>query len=388
VAVVVLAWGVSVEPVSSQDPLVNRFDPEVIAADPGETLIFTFVGPLEQTVIEDPAGTFLFVTEQFSTQPCGVDLTDPNSTTLLPCLLPPFVVPGDTSPQREFPELQGIATRTRLSVTPEEGSGGSGCISRVAGTDPQSDPNNLVFNDLACAPCSTGEALVEVCQACVVCDSTEASAPLDLPEEPTEVPFFEVEVVYDGGGPVVLTRESTFTHGLAIGTLTFVDPPGDFPFSALAALLADVDGPILADANDPNSDLTNVDVGETARITPSGGIDTDGDGILDCPAGGGAAGHLPECDNCTFVRNADQLDTDQNGLGDVCQCGDVTGDGVTNVTDALAIARGEVLSNDPNFGKCDVNGDGSCNVTDALAIARGEVSSAPGSQLCPDYGAP
>jgi hypothetical protein len=106
------------------------------------------------------------------------------------------------------------------------------------------------------------------------------------------------------------------------------------------------------------------------------------------PGWGGAADGLAECDNCTFIRNTDQLDTDQNGLGDVCQCGDVNGNGVTNVTDALAIARGEVLSNDPSFGKCDVNGDGSCNVTDALAIARGEVSSAPESQLCPDYGAP
>jgi hypothetical protein len=58
------------------------------------------------------------------------------------------------------------------------------------------------------------------------------------------------------------------------------------------------------------------------------------------------------------------------------------------VTDALAIARGEVLSSDPNFDKCDVNGDGVCNVTDALEIARGEISSSPEGQLCPAYGGP
>jgi hypothetical protein len=103
------------------------------------------------------------------------------------------------------------------------------------------------------------------------------------------------------------------------------------------------------------------------------GFDTDGDGILD-----------PD-DNCPFVANVDQTDTDQNDIGDACQCGDVNGDGITNVTDALAIARGEVLSSDPNFGKCDVNGDGVCNVTDALGIARGEISSLPGDQRCPAY---
>jgi hypothetical protein len=98
------------------------------------------------------------------------------------------------------------------------------------------------------------------------------------------------------------------------------------------------------------------------------GLDTDGDGILG-----------------PNVGNPDQDDTDQNGIGDVCQCGDVNGDGVTNVTDALAIARGEVLLSDPNFGKCDVNGDDVCNVTDALGIARGEVSSLPDDQRCPAY---
>jgi hypothetical protein len=58
---------------------------------------------------------------------------------------------------------------------------------------------------------------------------------------------------------------------------------------------------------------------------------------------------------------------------------------VTNVTDALRIAKGQVSSGDPNFGKCDVNGDTACNVTDALIIARGQVGSAPEEQLCPAY---
>jgi hypothetical protein len=91
------------------------------------------------------------------------------------------------------------------------------------------------------------------------------------------------------------------------------------------------------------------------------------------------------CDVCPKMYDPNQLDSDGNLIGDACQCGDVTGDGVTNVTDALLIARGQVGSNDPNFGKCDVNGDTACNVTDALLIARGQVGSAPADQLCPAY---
>jgi hypothetical protein len=101
--------------------------------------------------------------------------------------------------------------------------------------------------------------------------------------------------------------------------------------------------------------------------------DSDDDGIPD------------GSDACPFVQDPDQRDTDGNDLGDVCQCGDLDGDGITNVIDALAIARGEVSSSDPQFEHCDVNGDGSCNVADALMIARGEVSSLPEEQLCPAY---
>jgi hypothetical protein len=90
----------------------------------------------------------------------------------------------------------------------------------------------------------------------------------------------------------------------------------------------------------------------------------------------------PPTDNCPHVWNPDQIDSDTS---DACQCGDVNGDGSTNVTDALLIARGQVPSDGPEFGRCDVSGDTFCNVTDALTIARGQVSSKPEGQLCPAY---
>jgi ELWxxDGT repeat protein len=103
------------------------------------------------------------------------------------------------------------------------------------------------------------------------------------------------------------------------------------------------------------------------------GPDSDGDGVID-PA-----------DNCPRAANQDQADADANGIGDACQCGDVDRDGITNVTDALRIARGEVPSSDPGFAHCDVNGDEACNIVDALMVARGEVGSHPEDQLCPAY---
>jgi hypothetical protein len=99
-------------------------------------------------------------------------------------------------------------------------------------------------------------------------------------------------------------------------------------------------------------------------------------------------GALNAVDNCRYVANDDQADTDQNGIGDFCQCGDVNADGSTNITDALTIARGFVGSGDPNFDKCDVNGDGFCNITDALIIARGLQGSAHEDQHCPAYHGP
>jgi hypothetical protein len=74
-------------------------------------------------------------------------------------------------------------------------------------------------------------------------------------------------------------------------------------------------------------------------------------------------------------------DRDGDGVCDADEiaCGDVNGDGIVNVSDALVVAQfdvglrpcGEAPFTHPEA--CDVNGDGACNVGDALRIAQCDV---------------
>jgi hypothetical protein len=94
--------------------------------------------------------------------------------------------------------------------------------------------------------------------------------------------------------------------------------------------------------------------------------DSDSDGIPD------------DVDNCPNAANENQLDRGgiatgvPDGIGDACQCGDVSGNGMVNGQDANAIKRhGLELEPNPLFavpGNCDVSGNGVCNGQDATAV--------------------
>jgi cyclophilin family peptidyl-prolyl cis-trans isomerase len=101
--------------------------------------------------------------------------------------------------------------------------------------------------------------------------------------------------------------------------------------------------------------------------------DTDGDGVVDAQ------------DNCPFAANANQLDrggvgsgATADGVGDACQCGDVTGDGLVTVADALVITRSLLQPPTATRTKpelCDVGGAPSpatqnCTLADAVTIRR------------------
>jgi hypothetical protein len=104
-----------------------------------------------------------------------------------------------------------------------------------------------------------------------------------------------------------------------------------------------------------------------AGFVPAGTAgDWDGDGVAD------------PVDNCRFTPNPDQSDAGglgtagSDGIGDVCQCGDVSDNGRTNGQDGNAIRR-YGLSLEPNLSflnlrKCDVTGNGLCNGQDGNAV--------------------
>jgi hypothetical protein len=91
--------------------------------------------------------------------------------------------------------------------------------------------------------------------------------------------------------------------------------------------------------------------GDLDAATP--GFDLDDDGVLD------------SSDLCPQFADPVQADTDGNGIGDACECGDQNGDGTVNVADILAINQVifELQAKQPLR---DTNDNGLCNVGDIL----------------------
>jgi hypothetical protein len=90
---------------------------------------------------------------------------------------------------------------------------------------------------------------------------------------------------------------------------------------------------------------------------------------------------IPEAsDACPFFADPEQRDTDANGRGDACECGDQDGDGRVAVRDLVAISAAVF---DPALASplCDANGDGRCDVGDVVA-ANLEIYSPGSTSTC------
>lgn len=74
-------------------------------------------------------------------------------------------------------------------------------------------------------------------------------------------------------------------------------------------------------------------------------------------------------DNCPSFSNPSQADSDGNGIGDACECGDQTGDGTVNVLDILGI-NAAILGNVSASPLCDANMDGRCDVSDMMGVNK------------------
>lgn len=102
----------------------------------------------------------------------------------------------------------------------------------------------------------------------------------------------------------------------------------------------------------------------------------------------GSAQSLPDADadgvsnaedNCPLWSNPAQLDENDNGLGNDCECGDADGDGNATTLDARLIQRcvtGQLVGAVCD-GLCDASGDGICNTLDARLIQRHVVGQIP-----------
>lgn len=98
------------------------------------------------------------------------------------------------------------------------------------------------------------------------------------------------------------------------------------------------------------------------------GSDGDGDSVMD------------GSDNCPYASNPDQADRGgvgagslADGIGDACQCGDITGDGRVSVADVTVLRRSLLIPPTATQTRpqlCDVGGSAGCSLADSVIISR------------------
>jgi subtilisin-like proprotein convertase family protein len=103
------------------------------------------------------------------------------------------------------------------------------------------------------------------------------------------------------------------------------------------------------------------------RYVPAA-IDADRDAVADA------------ADNCPYAPNPLQEDAGAiglgsapDGIGDACQCGDVSGDGVLTLADALLVTRSTLVPPTAMLVRpelCDVGGTAGCTLADAVVLRR------------------
>ena len=147
--------------------------------------------------------------------------------------------------------------------------------------------------------------------------------------------------------------------------------------------------------NTPNADQADLDNDGQGDACDT---DRDGDGVLNtedtCPdlAGVAANNGCPQFDsdgdgianvddNCANMPNGDQLDTDADGIGDVCDT-DIDGDGVPNINDNCIMIANPGQEDTDNDGIGDV-----CDTTDTntgLTLNPGDLEVQVQAESCPD----
>jgi hypothetical protein len=146
--------------------------------------------------------------------------------------------------------------------------------------------------------------------------------------------------------------------------------------------------------------LTPLAPGETVTIRaggtiPSFGLNLDIINVITAPPPDADADGVPDsADNCPYFANASQADTGgigagspPDGIGDACQCGDVSGNGVVTTADATLITRSLLVPPTATLARpdlCNVGGTSGCTTSDAVIATRALLVPATASiqQVC------
>ncbi|GMQ87318.1 MAG: hypothetical protein BMS9Abin08_0518 [Gammaproteobacteria bacterium] len=148
---------------------------------------------------------------------------------------------------------------------------------------------------------------------------------------------------------------------------------------------SNIDGDETGDVCDPDKDGDFVDNGADAfELDWAASKDIDGDGVPDGWNTGrsqtDSTTGLTKVDNCTFVSNSDQRDTNGDGYGNICDP-DLNGDLRVDFAD-LALLKAMFFTSGPNMD-ADLNPDGRVDFAD-LAIMKSMFFGPPGpSALAP-----
>jgi len=104
------------------------------------------------------------------------------------------------------------------------------------------------------------------------------------------------------------------------------------------------------------------------------------DAVSSFPADGDGDGIGDVGDNCPHFANANQSDiggigasSGPDGIGDACQCGDVSGNGRVTTADATLITRSLLVPPTATLARpdlCNVGGSATCTTADAVIVTR------------------
>ncbi len=178
---------------------------------------------------------------------------------------------------------------------------------------------------------------------------------------------------------VAPNRTATLTYGAALGT-SFAAPV----VAGAAALMLD------QSAGQSNLQLRAALVAAAEDVAPSGQDDAFGWGKLVAPfvpAGPDAdADGVPDAfDDCPFAADPAQVDSNADGIGDACQCGDVSGDGFVSAVDADLVQLWLASPGVPPAGlpRCNVSGAAAaagtdCRIDDYAVLQRAASGRPPG----------